>query len=108
MLMNPEHLPKVFAEFLDSTVIPKANSLQKFGAYSILFVLNNKMSNILTQYSPIMKMTGIMNDTGMIDLEYTHEMINSSVSKVGTVNILGYNVDSSDIDVIYNLARKYI
>lgn len=108
MLLNPNHLNNVFTDFVDSTIAPKANGLQKLGAYSLVFILNAKMNEILEQYTPTMKMIGVMNEEGMIDLDYTYNMLSSATSKAGKVGVLGYNMDSSDIETMYSIAKRYV
>ncbi|MGN1038054.1 MAG: hypothetical protein ACI4P0_01500 [Mailhella sp.] len=54
-----------------------------------------------------MKMAGVLDDAGMIDIDLAHNMATFAMDKAGTVNIAGYLADSSDIEQIYNIAKSY-
>ncbi len=107
MKLNPQEIPAVFGEFLDSQVAPQANGLQKFGAYAMQFVIGAKMPDIMQRYAPVMKMTGILGDDGLIDIDYAHNMASAAMGKAGKVNILGYNIDASDIETIYAISQRH-
>lgn len=107
MKVSTQDIPAIMAQYIDSQVAPQANGVQKFGIYSLMYAVNNKMTDIVTRYSPIMKMVGIMDDSGVIDLEYTHGMAADAMSHAGKVNVLGFLMDSSDVEAIYNIAQRY-
>ena len=107
MKISTQDIPAVLSEFLDAQVAPKASGLQKFGAYALMFVVNNKMPEITARYTPIMKMVGLMGDDGLIDLDYAHNMISDAMSHAGRVNVLGYLVDAPDVESIYAIAQRH-
>lgn len=107
MKLNPQAIPSVFGEFLDSQIAPRATGMQKFGAYAMQFVINAKLPEIVQRYTPIMKMTGLMGDDGMIDIEYAHGMASAAIAKAEKVNVLGYILDASDIENIYAIAQRH-
>lgn len=106
-MLDTSNLSIIFAEYIDNVIAPQASTWQKLGAYFLSYTINNRMNVILENYSPIMKMAGIMNDNGEIDLNYTYDMMKDVSNKAGKVNILGYNMDSSDIEAIYRIAKRY-
>ncbi len=100
-------IPAILGQFIDAQIAPQASGMQKFGSYAMLFVVNNKLQEIVAQYTPIMRMTGIMSEDGMIDLEYLHNMMADAIGHAGKVNVLGYLVDASDIESIYSIAQRF-
>lgn len=107
MKINTNDIPAIMSAFVDSQIAPQASGMQKFGAYSMLFVMQNKMPEIVNRYGPIMRMTGMMGDDGMIDLEYVHNMLSDAMNHAGKVNVMGYLVDAADIESIYQIAQRF-
>ena len=107
MKVSTQDIPAIMGQFIDAQIAPQATGMQKFGTYAMLYVVNNKLQQIVTQYTPIMKMTGIMTDDGMIDLEYLHGMTSDAMAHAGKVNVLGYLMDASDIESLYAIAQRF-
>lgn len=107
MKINHTDIPAIFSQFLDAAVAPQATGMQKFGAYAAAFIVQSRMPQIMAQYGLVMKMAGVLDDAGMIDIDLAHNMATFAMEKAGTVNIAGYLADSSDIEQIYNIAKSY-
>ena len=107
MKVNAIDIPAIMAQYIDSQVAPQATDLQKFVVYSMMYAVNNKINDIVKQYAPVMKMVGIMDDNGVIDLEYTHNMARDAMDHAGKLNVMGFVMDSSDIESLYNIAQRY-
>jgi hypothetical protein len=107
MKMNHTDIPAVFAQFLDAAVIPKATGWQRFGAGAAAFVVQHRLPQIMEQYGPVMKMAGVLDEQGMIDIDLAHNLAAYAMEKSGKVNVAGYLVDSSDVEQIYQIARAY-
>ena len=107
MRISTQDIPVIMTEYLDSQIAPRATGMQKFGAYALMYVVNSKMPEIAARYTPIMKMTGIMGDDGMIDLDYAHNMAADAIGHAGQVNVLGYLMDASDVESIYAIAQRH-
>ena len=107
MKINHTDIPAIFAQFLDSNVAPKAGDLQKGIAYGIAFVLNFRLNFFMETYGPYLKMAGILGDDGMLDMDVAHNMAKFILEKTGRLNLLGYFVDSSDVETIYQIAKGY-
>lgn len=107
MKITMQDIPAIMAEYVDAQVAPQASGMQKFGVYSLLFVVNNKMQEIAQRYTPVMRMTGIMDEAGTIDIEYLHNMASEAMNHAGTVNLLGYVMDASDVESLYAIAQRH-
>lgn len=107
MKVNTADIPSIMTQYIDSQVAPQANGAQKFGIYALMYAVNTKINDITARYAPIMKMVGIMDDNGVIDLEYTHNMAKDAMDHAGKVNVLGFVMDSSDVESLYNIAQRY-
>ena len=107
MKINHTDIPAIFAQFLDVSIAPKATGWQKFGAYAAAFVVQTRMPNIMEQYGPVMKMAGVLDEEGMIDIGLAHNLAAYAIERSGKVDVAGYLVDSSDIEQIYQIAKSY-
>jgi hypothetical protein len=107
MRINHSDIPAIFAQYLDASIAPKASGWQKFGAYAAAFVVQARLPQIMEQYGPVMKMAGVLDEQGMIDIDLAHNLAAYAMEKSGKVNVAGYLVDSSDVEQIYQIARAY-
>ena len=107
MRINSTDIPAIFAQYLDASIAPKASGWQKFGAYAAAFVVQARLPQIMEQYGPVMKMAGVLDEQGMIDIDLAHNLAAYAMEKSGKVNVAGYLVDSSDIEQIYQIAKGY-
>lgn len=107
MRINQTDIPAIFAQYLDASIAPKASGWQKFGAYAAAFVVQARLSQIMEQYGPVMKMAGVLDEQGMVDIDLAHNLAAYAMEKSGKVNVAGYLVDSSDVEQIYQIARAY-
>lgn len=107
MRINSTDIPAIFAQYLDASIAPKASGWQKFGAYAAAFVVQARLPQIIEQYGPVMKMAGVLDEQGMIDIDLAHNLAAYAMEKSGKVNVAGYLVDSSDVEQIYQIARAY-
>lgn len=100
-------IPAIFASYLDVSIAPKATGWQKFGAYAAAFVVQARLPQIMEQYGAIMKMAGVLDDQGMIDIDLAHNLAAYAMERSGKVDVAGYLVDSSDIEQMYQIAKSY-
>lgn len=107
MKIATSDIPAIIGQYVDSEVAPIASGMQKFGAYSLVFVIQNKIKDIIDQYGPTMKMIGVMDDNNMIDMDKAHEIASFAMSKANKVNILGFLMDDHDVDAIYTISNRY-
>ena len=107
MKMSPTDLPAVLGEYLDAAIFPKGNLRQKFSAGAIQFIVSMQMSKIMEQYGPTMAMIGVLDSDGNIDIDTAHNIAKFAIDKSEKVDLLGYFMDSSDIELIYSIAKKY-
>ena len=107
MMISTSDIPAIVSQYIDSQVAPKASGMQKFGVYSILFVMNSKMPEIVARYTPVMRMAGIMDDNGMIDLDFTYNLTKDAMGHAEKVNLFGYVLDSTDVESLYAIAQRH-
>jgi hypothetical protein len=60
MRINSTDIPTIFAQYLDTAYMPKANGWQKFGAGAAAFIMQHRMPQIMEQYGSVMRMAGVL------------------------------------------------
>lgn len=107
MKISTADIPAVIGQYVDSEVAPIASGVQKFGAYSLVFVIQSKIKDIIDQYEPTMKMIGVMDDNQMLDMDAAREIASFAMQKAKKVNVLGFVMDEHDVDAMYQIATRY-
>lgn len=100
-------IPLIMGEYLDSAYAPKASFNQKAFAYGLQFIATYRLPYFMENYEPIMKMAGVLNEDGLIDIDLANNIAKYAIEKSGKVELWGYFMDSSDIELIYSIAKKY-
>lgn len=109
MKISPNDVPVVLAGFIEREIAPKATSgTQRFLTYSAAYIVSNKAKEMLQRENYVKNMheIGIMDDEGMIDLDFLKEMASYSMKQAGgKVEVMGVVLDQGDIDSAYQLGR---
>jgi hypothetical protein len=59
----------------------------------------------LKRYDDVISMLGLIDEGGFVDLNKARDAAKFLMEKTGSITIYGFSLDSSDVDVIYNIAR---
>ncbi|MGE9985996.1 hypothetical protein [Desulfovibrio sp. SGI.169] len=109
MKIAPTDIATIYAGFVDNELAPKAVSgLQRFMAYGSVFVAQHRATEYFANPDLVaqLKSIGVMDNDGMIDLDYTKEMASFAMQKSGgKVTVMGLILDQSDIDKLYQLGK---
>lgn len=109
MKIASSNVPVVLSGFIEREIAPKATSgTQRFLTYSAAYLVSKKASEMLQRenYVKNMREIGVMDDEGLIDLDFLREMATYSMQKAGgKVEVMGVVLDQSDVDSAYQLGR---
>ncbi|WP_288229723.1 hypothetical protein [uncultured Desulfovibrio sp.] len=109
MKIAPADIATIYAGFVENELAPKAASgLQRFAAYGSVFVAQRKATDFFGDPDRVaqLKTIGVMDNDGMIDLDYVREMASFAMQKSGgKVTAMGLILDQSDIDKLYQLGK---
>lgn len=106
-LISLSKLHNVIPEFIDTRLMPSAPSGMKWVLGGATFVILRRMDDIVSQYLPILKTTGIVNDNNQIDIEMAKGFINSAFDKSGRVTVMNFTFDKSDGEALIGILEKY-
>ena len=70
-LVSISKLQNVIPEFIDTRLMPSAPSTMKWILGGATFVILRRMDDIVSQYLPMLKTTGIVNVSSMITIRLT-------------------------------------
>ena len=106
-LISLSKLQNIIPEFIDTRLIPSAPSGMKWLLGGATFVILRRMEDIVSQYLPMLKTAGIVNDNNQIDIEMAKGFINSAFEKSGRVTAMNFTFDKSDGEAVVSLLDKY-
>ena len=109
MFLHKQELPAVVQEFVTSHIMPRApTALSKFGIGIITPYLANCFSNAVSNYEPILKTLGVLDDADRIDLDKAKEAaMNALTNAGGKVMVSGYSADADDLNVLLEIAQRH-
>lgn len=107
----PKDVSSIYAAFVDSEIAPKAGSaLQKFFAYSSVFVVQKRAEEFLSDPQRVSQMEaiGVMTQDGFLDMDFLHDMAIHALEKSGgSLEVMGVILDSSDVEKVHNIGRSF-
>lgn len=106
-LVSISKLQNVIPEFIDTRLMPSAPSTMKWILGGATFVILRRMDDIVSQYLPMLKTAGIVNDNNQIDIEMAKGFINSAFEKSGRVTVMNFTFDKSDGEALIGILEKY-
>ena len=108
MIVTIEQINAGIIKFVDSQIIPKANDIGKLTIIFVAGSIPNKVANMISQFKATGMIDDLFDENGNIKLDDAYKRAKEAMSKVGKVMIPGirYNVDSEDIDILYNLIKQ--
>lgn len=109
MLVSVNSISSIVKDFIQTAVIPKApGPLMQFGLGFMTPYIPMTVDQQLTKYLPTLKMIGLVNENGHIDLEKAKMSAINALDQVsGKLNVFGYMIDRTDIESLYSIAQRY-
>jgi hypothetical protein len=109
------NLPVVYAEFMEKHYFPKLKALEGIDpktkklttalSWLSVFFSGDIIKFQLKRYDDVVSMLGIIDEGGFIDLNKARDAAKFLMEKTGSITIKGFSLDSSDVDIIYSLAK---
>lgn len=109
------NLPVVYAEFMEKHYFPKLKALEGLDpktkklttalSWLSVFFSGDIIKFQLQRYDDVISMLGIIDEGGFIDLNKARDAAKFLMEKTGSITIKGFSLDSSDVDIIYSLAK---
>lgn len=110
-----QNIPVVYADFMEKHYFPKLKALQNidpakkslitFLSWGSVAFAGNILDFYLRKNKEMIDLIGLIDEDGMLDLDATYNAAKFMMEKTGTLTIHGFDLDSSDIEIIYNIAK---
>ena len=109
MFVHTQEIPKIAQEYLMEVILPKVPTpMAKFGFGFVLPYLSSSVDNRVQEFLPAMKMLGIVDENGKIDLDKAKNAASQALEgSGGKLAIAGYVADGADIDALYEIAKRH-
>lgn len=107
MKLRTNKVPEIVSEFLLTRVVAKApTSAAQFG-FGFLVPYVSRSAQGMAE-NPLLKTLGVVDGEGSIDLDTARNSAIEALGKAGgKVTMYGVTFDSTDIDALFEMARKY-
>lgn len=103
MKLAVKDLNQVINTYVEQEIVPKGTTMQKFITLAAIYQMQPKINSMLSSLVPF-------TDDGYLDLEFTKNNLLTALEKSGgilTIPIINYNIDKSDINTLFEIARGY-
>lgn len=109
MYVSTQAIPQIATEYLSEVVLPKVPTpIGQFGLGFVLPYLSGGVKARLDEMMPTLRMLGIVDDKGKMDLKKAESAASDALAKAGgKVLIWNYNADQSDINALVQIAMRH-
>ena len=107
MLLRPEKIGSVIAAFFDAELMPKAVGFQKFTLALTGVALARQGTALAERYADTLRMLGVSDANGNIDLDVARDLAVEAFEKVGKVQAFGFSFNASDVAIAYEVAKQF-
>ncbi len=92
--------------YYEHEIAQKASGIGQFGAYFFLPSLSNIVKGKIAglRESPLAE--GLISPDGLIDLEAVRDRAAAAMQHCGSIDIMGFRLDRSDVDSLYDYIRR--
>lgn len=97
----------VLPEFIDTRLAPTAPTWLKWVLGGGIPFILQQADNIINQYTPTLKLLGLVNEHNQLDIEATKSFMNAAFSKQEKVDYLNFIFDKQDGDALIGIMEKY-
>lgn len=98
---------RVLTDYLSQEVLPKASRANALVLGVGAGLALRRLSSDIDAKLPVLKGLGVVDEQNRIDIEAFHEELTKTLSKTGSVNVMGYLFDTADAESLYRIAQKY-
>lgn len=107
MRLPIEKIGEVLAAWVDAELMPKASGLQKVGTVMASLALARRAPKIAESYAPALRMLGVLDEAGGIELDALRSLAAEAFAKTGKVTVAGVIIGQEDIQTIYETAVRF-
>lgn len=112
MKLSENSIITAFNEYVDTELAPMSSgmgAIEQFTFGFTLGIVKRKSNEILTKLvnSKVAQTLGLVDDTGMVDVDTAYLAASDSINNVKHVEISGIRFTSKDLDTLYAIMQRY-
>lgn len=112
-MIKQQQLLQAINSYIDREVAPLSNNMlpiQQLVFGMELGIIKRKSKNMLDNFinSPSAKLLQLIDANGDIDADLLYEALNESMSKQGSVELMGVKFTSADVNKLYAIIKEQI
>lgn len=104
-MVNVDQVVRGACGYFENEICRKATGVAKFGAYFMLPMLPQKVNDLMAAYAASPLFSSIFRD-GQIDLELARDYAREAMRQCGSLDVMGFRLDSTDVDSLYEYIRR--
>lgn len=106
MMVTLDQLQDGVVAYYEHEIAQKASGLGQFGAYFFMPSLSNLVKSKVSGMKGSPLVEGLMTPDGLIDLEAARDRAADAMQHCGSIDIMGFRLDRSDVDSLYDYIRR--
>jgi hypothetical protein len=108
MIITQEQLHRAILTYAEEEIASKSNGLMRFASYFLISNLYDHPEKTVGALinNDFIKMTGIVNPDGTINVDDLYKSARSAMDKSVSVTISGITFKSPDVDRIYSIIQR--
>ena len=107
MRMQPDRIGQAIAAYVDAELVSKAVGLQKLALAFAGAGLARQGAALAERYADSLRMIGVMDEAGTIDIELARDLALEAFDKAGRVHVMGFGFNGADVAIAYEIAKKF-
>lgn len=92
--------------YYETEIAQKATGAGKFAAYFAMPSIPNIVRTRVESFRGSPLAEGLINADGLVDLEAVRDRAAQAMQRCGSLDVMGFRLDSSDVDLLYDKIRR--
>ena len=106
MTVSMEQLQRGITSYYESEFCQKSSGVDKFAAYFMLPSIPGIVAKKIDQFRNTPFAEGLINPDGLVDVDAVRERANTAMQHCGSLELMGFRLDTADVDKIYDFIRR--
>lgn len=106
MTVNADQIAKGVTAFYESELATKTSGIGQFTAYFILPSVPGIVRQKVAELAATPLANDLVNADGLIELELLRDRAQTAMQKCGSLEIMGFRLNSDDISKLYDYIRR--
>lgn len=106
MYLPQDHIAATLATWIERELIPQTTGFDKLLGYAAAIALAKRGEQLAAQFGPALKVLGLTDGEGRIDIEAARTLAQEAMAKSGKIHALGFVFGPDDVDSLAAVAEQ--